>query len=469
MAVDIRQTTANPVAVDTGNIAIQGRVVSKTIQLTMFTLNENAVWAGKQHLLKASYPFAMLQIVCNRKAFQLNVGDCFKFTYAKYGINNAIFRVIMKEEHELESENIVISAIEDFYSVSKTIEEYTIPEDYTIERPDYSINPFANQLALEVPYAMSNSEEIEVLLLAERTGVNDLGLDAYISIDNGESYSILSDNVGNLIPYGQLTQPYPETYTIDTEIGFTVEFNRTEDISLIETTTWANTLAGIQNIALLGDEIIYFKTLTPITGKTYQIENIVRGRMDTQKKSHPVGENFFVLKNDLMLLSHPELLPNVNRDFKLVPYNLRRRGDLSLAVPIDLNIEGRRRKPYIPANFCANGSALAARYIDNIVLSWTPRYRGKGAGVGTPGNVISESDREGLFSLEIYVNNVKVRTVLNIDDNTWTYTETMNIEDNGTLADEIEFRLSNYNVENGVVYASAQTSVTCVRQSLTLS
>ncbi len=462
MTVDIRQSTANPVAVDTGNIAIQGRVVSKTIQLAMFTMNENAVWAGKQHLLKSSYPFAMLKIVCNRYAFRLNIGDCFKFSYSKYGINNAIFRVIMKEEHELESENIVISAIEDFYYISRSIEEYSTPSDHTIPRPDYKITPFQNQKAIEVPYAVSQTDEIRILFLAERMGVNDLGFDVYMSIDNGNSYSLIEDGIGNLTAHGVLVESYPaNTFTIDSEIGFTIEFNRTEDISLIETTTWANTLAGIENIGLLGDEIIFFKTITPITEKQYKIENIIRGRMDTQKTDHPAGEKFYFIRNNMTSVSHQEILPHVNRDFKLVPYNIRKRGNLSEATPIDFDIKGRARTPYIPANFCANGSSFCARYDSDIVLTWSPRFRGRGAGVGLPGNVIAENSREGLFNIEVYVNNAKKREVTNIDNYTWTYTSSMNIADNGTLANEVKFYLSNYKIENGVLYSSEKAVVIC--------
>jgi hypothetical protein len=38
----------------------------------------------------------------------------------------------------------------------------------------------------------------------------------------------------------------------------------------------------------------------------------------------------------------------------------------------------------------------------------------------------------------------KVRTKTDIDDLSWTYTEAMNISDNGGLANEIIFKLKNY-------------------------
>ncbi len=464
MTVEIRQSTANPVAVDTGNISIQGRVVSKTIQLPLFTTNKNAVWGEHQHLLKASYPFAMLQIIANRRAFRIEVGDCFRFSYAKHGINGAIFRVLQKEEQELESENIVISAIEDFYFISRVVSEYTIPTDHTGPRPDYTLLPFVKQMAMEVPFAMTDNTDPEVLLLASREGKHDLGFDSYISIDTGVSYSLLSNNVGNLAPFGEIVDlAYPETYTIDTETGFIIGFRNAVDALLIETTTWANTIAGIRNIGLLGNEIIFFRTITPVSGLRYKIGDIIRGRMDTIKAAHPIGTSFYGLSTDLVFLSHAEIVAKVNRAFKLVPYNLRKRGDISLAIPINLNIRGRWRTPYMPGNFMANGGSFAARYNTDIVLTWSPRYRGKGAGIGTPGIVLSDSIREGLFTIEVWVGGIKKRTITNIDAATWTYTEAMNRTDNISLAQQILFKLSNYRTENGILYESAQVEVICQR------
>ncbi|MCJ7747922.1 MAG: hypothetical protein MUP27_09265 [Desulfobacterales bacterium] len=457
MTVDIRQSTADPIAVDTGNISVQGRVVSKTIQLALFTSNKNAVWGGRQHLLKSSYPFAMLQLVANRKVFKLEVGDCFKYSYAKHGISNAVFRVLQKEEQELESENIVISAIEDFYFISQVIDEYTAPTDNTIPRPDYNLIPLVNQMAMEVPYAMTNDTDPRILLIASREGQYDLGFDAYMSIDNGGSYFILSSDVGNLTAFGQVADfAYPETYTIDDgETGFIVEFENEADADLVQTTSWANTIAGIENIALLGSEIIFFKTIVPESELKYRITNIIRGRMDTVKADHAIGTNFYILNGNMASFSHDEILVGANRDFKLVPYNIRKRGDISLAIPIDFNIVGRWRTPYIPGNFNANGGNFAARYDDDIVLTWSPRYRGKGAGIGIPNIVISESDREGLFEIEVYGDDIYIETIPAIDAATYTYV--------GAVADEMLFKLLNYRTENGILYESAQAEVVCRR------
>ncbi|MCK4529210.1 hypothetical protein KAW18_17745, partial [candidate division WOR-3 bacterium] len=86
MTIDFKNSISDPIAVDIGNYVTQGRIVSKTIQLASFTTNENAVWAAKRQLQKESYPFAFINVPVNRDLFRLQVGDCFKFSYSKYGI-----------------------------------------------------------------------------------------------------------------------------------------------------------------------------------------------------------------------------------------------------------------------------------------------------------------------------------------------------------------------------------------------
>ena len=129
------------------------------------------------------------------------------------------------------------------------------------------------------------------------------------------------------------------------------------------------------------------------------------------------------------------------------------------AAVIDLSITGKAKTPYIPINFNANGVSFASRYTGDIILTWTPRKRGEGAGVGVPGVVLSETDREGYFDIEVWVSSVLVRTTTDIDAITWTYSSGMNISDNGSLATEVEFRIVNHRTAEGMKYISNEKIV----------
>ena len=458
MAVDIKKSVADPVAVDTGNVGIQGRVVSKTVQFALFTQNRNAVWGGRQQLIKASYPFAVINFPANRNIFKYEAGDCFRFSYAAYGISNMICRVVQLEEEELESENIIVYAMEDVFSVANAITEYTDPTRLAIPAPDYTVLPFDHQRALEAPYAMSSS--VMLLPVACRKSDRDLGFGVYMSIDGGASYFVLGV-ANNIRPYGVLVGSYPiDTYTIDEGVGFTIEFDN-DDVDQVQTVTWPEVFSGQKNTGLLGNEIISFQSITPISGDQYKLEGIIRGRFGTVKEAHLAGEEFYVINFTSKLFSHQEIRAGAERKFKYLPYNVQQTAAIADCTAIDLSIEGECLKPYIPINFDANGSGFAARYDIDITLTWSPRYRGKGAGVGIPGIVLSDSDREGYFIIEVWVNGVKVRTTNSIDDVTWAYTEAMNLVDNGTLPDSLTFKLSNYRNEGGVLYKSDQAIVAC--------
>jgi hypothetical protein len=456
-AIDLRQSTSSPIAVDIGNKKIQDRSVVKTLQFALFTSNENAVWAAKQNLRKASYPFAVISFPANRNMFRLEVGDCFKFSYAPYNISNMICRVLQIEEENPDSENIIIHAMEDIFSVINTITEYTEPTDNTQPETDYTISPFTHQRIMEAPYVMTSA--VKLLPVACRESDLDLGFLVYMSIDGGASYSLL-DSVNNLQPYGTLVGTYSaDTYTIDDEVGFTIDFGR--DVDQIETVTWAEVFAATKNTALLGDEIISFQSITPVSGSQYKIEGIIRGRFGTTKQDHAEDTQFYFIHRDAALIMHSEIAAGADRKFKYLPYNVRCAGDIADAAALDLTIEGETLKPYIPVNFVANGGNFAARYDDDIVLAWSPRYRGKGAGIGIPGTVLADAEREGLFRVEVWVSGVKVRDTSGIDAATWTYTQAMNIADNDALAAGITFKLSNYRAEGGVTYESDQAEVTC--------
>lgn len=462
IAVDLRESTASPIAIDEGNITLQERVVTKSIKLASFTNNRNAVWASRQNLQKVNYPYAEIKCVVNRNLFRLDVGDCFYFSYDPYDIEDMIFRVVRVEEKDINSEEIVITAIEDVYGVTTVRVDYTVPEDNTQSATDYTIEPFDYEQIVESPYVLSENTT-ELIPMACRKSLLDLGFYLYMSIDDGASYSLL-DAFPSLMPYGTLVGTYNEdVYTIDnSDTGLTIDFEFIEDLNQYETTTFSNVLAGLNNTALLGDEIVSVQTITPDVGNKYILTDVIRGRYGTEKETHTNGTEFYFLHSNILKAINNEIIPNVTRKFKLVPYNNVTTGDIAEASVIELSITGVSRTPYKPINFMANDGSYAARYTDDVVLTWSPRYRGVGAGIGTPGVVLASTVREGYFRIEVFVSDVKVREVTDIDAATWTYTEAMNTSDNGSLATSVTFKLYNFiDIDTIITYECDAVEVVC--------
>ena len=475
-AIIIKASTGDPIIIDVGNQKIQGRVVSKTVQFGLFTMNENAVWASKNQLRKESYPFATINLKVNRFAFKYEVGDCFRFSCLKYGISDMVLRVLRRIETELESEEINVIAMEDLFQITNTIGEYSASTSYTPPRVDYTVNPITNKQIIESLYLWT-AGKLAISPLAARSELTDLGFQTYLSLDLGTSYQ--PNPIGqpsNFRAYGTLVGDYPGpddpttnphgTYEIDEQIGFIVDFSNS-DVDLIESQEWETILSGSNNLAIIVSdptsfEVISFKTITPVSGTQYKIEGVIRGRYGTKKVSHYDGEEFYFLGQDIPVIEDNNIIAGADLFFKLIGFNGVQYGSLSDAEGLELLIGGRAKTPYVPINFRANGKAKNAHYDADIALTWSPRIRGMGAGIGVPGLDVPAARREGLFEIEVWVGGALKRTTTDLDCSVWTYTEAMNIVDNGSPASIIIFKLMNFGrYEDGIKYSSDQVTVVC--------
>jgi len=456
MALDFKKSMADPPARDPGNRAIQNRIVSKTIQLGLFTRNSNAVWAAKQQLQKESYPFAILSLVVNRNLFRLQVGDTFKFSFAKYGIVEMILRILFIEESSMESEKITINCMEDIFGVAKSTTTFiSTIVDHSVQPTDYTPEGFDYVKVAEAPYALSGTG-IQVIPVAARMTPVDLGFELYISYDDS-SYNLI-DTFANIQPYGELTEEYPLTFPIDDTNGILINFSTT-DVSLIDTIAWSNTLSGQNNLLSIEDEIISFTSITPVSGTIYLLEGVIRGRYGTSQAVHPIGTGAFFINQFIGQVDDTEIIAGATRYFKLVPFNNQLKGSISDSIAFPLVISGVAKTPYRVVNFCGNGASFASRYSADIILTWSARKRGTGAGIGVPGTILANSDHEGYFTVEVWVSSVLVRTETDINALTWTYSSAANISDNGALATSIEFKITNFIEEDGTTYRSVSTSL----------
>jgi hypothetical protein len=89
-----------------------GRVLPATVSYNMFNDEYNARMRGSKVLAMQSYPLASLQVQVNRNQFRKKVGDLFRLTYPKYNIVDMACRIVRLEEESIESEKIILFAIE---------------------------------------------------------------------------------------------------------------------------------------------------------------------------------------------------------------------------------------------------------------------------------------------------------------------------------------------------------------------
>ena len=466
VAVDFKAALGNPTSIDHANIEIQGMRVSKTVKMGLFTTNENAVWAGDYLLAKESYPRAKVRLVVNRNLFRLQPGDPFVLKLQKYGITQMVCRVVFIEEEDIMSEKITVTAVEESVNATAPITSYTEPTNYRKKRTIYGVVAIENVKIVETPYALSGEEVNSVSILVPRMRESDAGYAIYMSQDGAEYYFWKYGDKFNV--YGTLATAYPITSAIDDSVGMYVNFDIAQSTDLLQTISRTEML-GTRNLSLIGDEIITWQTITPITSTQYKLTGVYRGRWGTVNTSHSVGEKFYFVSN-IITYEHYSFIPGATVYFKVIPYSRSGIvGSIASAEVFSHTFEGESYKPYEVINLKANGTSYYPHYDEeNIVLTWTPRVRGDGTGIGVPSEIIPDTlTHEGHFRVEVLVGGSSVRTVEGLDVYTWTYTTAMNLSDNTSYPNYITFAVTNYIIgTNNVEYESDQTLLTVRQENL---
>ena len=441
------------IARDQANQWLRGAVRHHTVQMSLFTNKDNAMWVADRNLKQEGYPLGSLKFSANRNAFRLEPGDPFLFSYSQYNLADRVFRVTRITEEGPESEQINIEATEDINYLSNEAQSDTAYSE-PVER-DVSIQKLDNVKVFEIPYVQSGEEKIKLGVAAGRETLNEIGFGAYRSLDN-TTYD-MAETVKTFSIHGTLNGSYPsDTYTIDDTVGFEVTFDNS-DVDQIENISRANMISGNDNVALIGDEIISFQYITPVSGSTYKIEKVFRGRFDTTPQDHSSGAHFYLLSTHRYgELQHAQFLPGTTRYVKAVPFNGVLSSNLSDATAQALQIEGRALKPYMPTNLKVNGVGIRPTYdgTGDLTLTWAPRHRTEGAGQGAADYMTAASPTwEGNFMVKVYHWELLKRTVEGINNDEWTYTSAMNSADGGP-GTKITFQLSNYRTVGGTRYES---------------
>jgi hypothetical protein len=123
-----------------------------------------------------------------------------------------------------------------------------------------------------------------------------------------------------------------------------------------------------RNIALVGEEVIYFRFATLVSGNTYDLSTLLRGRRGTEQSisTHTSGEDFYLLSGYLTRVAGEPLDLNTQRLYK-APINGQALADIT---PIAFTSTGRSLKPYAPCHLRAVRDASG-----NLTITWVRRNR----------------------------------------------------------------------------------------------
>jgi hypothetical protein len=211
--------------------------------------------------------------------------------------------------------------------------------------------------------------------------------------------------------------------------------------------TEANVLNGA-NAALLGNEIIQFKTATLTATNTYTLSGLLRGRRGTEwaAASHAIGDRFVLLTSaTLALIEADSAEYDLERHYKAASFG----SFLDDAVEIAFTHTAVAQTPYAPVLLGGGRDASG-----NITINWTRRTRIGGAWNSYADASLGEASEA--YEVEIYTNGsyatVK-RTITGISSATTTYSAANQTTDFGGTQSTIYVRVYQVSASVGRGYA----------------
>lgn len=347
---------------DTAMVQTQGAVINTTLQYPGFTNARNATIAGQRDLKTLSTPGLTCTIYADSDAKDLNIGDAFKFSWAKWGLVEVVMRVANISYGTGRNNQVRIECTQDAYDTNTTV-VISVPNNEW-ENPSSPPGASDDQLAQEAPYfeivqALGEADTDNKLLTHPEIGYivaavsrAPSAINARLWSDTGSGY----EQVGNLdfSPTANLTTAITKTQT-----AFTVD--NMEDL--------AEVILGTH--VQVGDELMRVDTIDLVTGAM----TVGRGVLDTVPQEHAAGDMLFFW--DFYAGFDPtEYTEGEEVDIKITPVSGSGVLPLDEAIPMTVTLAQRANRPYAPGDLRINGdSYLDNNYQDELTITWTHRDR----------------------------------------------------------------------------------------------
>jgi len=180
-------------------------------------------------------------------------------------------------------------------------------------------------------------------------------------------------------------------------------------------------LAGT-NAAMVGAEVVGFRTATLLAAGRYRLTGLLRGRKGTPQNGHAAGDRFVMLST--ALIDVPGNTSDLGRTALFKALTVGAASD-SAAPAVAVQLTVARLKPLAPVH-------VAAGRLGNgdVAISWRRQARINAAwlaGIGTPLDEPAE-----LYDVDIYDGSTLVRTVSGLTAPALTYTRAQQEADFGT-------------------------------------
>lgn len=349
-----------------GLIQAQQGVVSQTINYPGIGTKDDANRVAIRDLQQKSTPVARIKLTTMRHAWNMTIGDVFKFSWARLGISGRIYRIISISYGTLNNGEITIDAIEDIFGLPESSDTYSGNQTSGWIDPTQPPETAQNVNILEATYwdiVRTVGAEDKKYLDDDSCFVQTVvGYQSYYSSDyefwaklNSPSVPFHIASNGVYSPSGLLSVDIDET---DTE--FTL-VNRKGMLAPLKMGAYA----------MIENEIVRLDAFNKTTG----VVTVGRGCLDTVAKKHLEGSVFY-FSDIYKVFDRTEYATGDQVAVKVFVHSggqIQNINDPTVASGL-ITMVGRYSKPYPPGNFKVNGSFYPVNIAEtDITVSWSHR------------------------------------------------------------------------------------------------
>lgn len=352
---------------DTALAQMQGQVIDAPIQYPGFSHKRNAAIAAQRDLRSLSSTFLSCTIYTDQTAKDLNVGDVFKFSWAKWKITDMVMRVTEIAFGDGKTNRIRISCSEDVFVTPLT--QVIVDSETEWVNPSQPPSAVPAQMATEIPYleivqnlgqtqidtTLGTNPEIGYVLAAAARPSS--AINGRIWTDDGTGYE--DTNALDFCPYGTLQSDILQITT-------SLTLDNAADLDEVSVGSYVQ-------IGTDPDEMELCRVDT--VDAVNSIITVGRGCLDTTPKAHLSGTELFFW--DFYNGYDPvEYVLGESIDVKVTATTGQGTLDVSAASPMTVNLNQRAYRPYPPGKFQINGLYYPIGPLDGtLTLSWTGRDR----------------------------------------------------------------------------------------------
>ena len=358
-----------PIAIqNSGNLYAQENISTMNLDLTMFT---DPVVAQKRAFLElqiVSNPLRSGQVVLDRSAWGLRIGEVIKLNYDEYSLVDLAARITAIEYGSLLKRQIVVTFVEDVFSLGDNI--FPDPVDTQWVDPNTLPASITDPGIFEIPKRLlSTALPNQVGLLPSRPTGTVYAYDVHLSLDGGTNYSSLLENLA-FAEAGQLTAGISQDTDYLLANGAT--FEKSEYfINSVNSNVPDETF---QNFVFINSELFVYDFLVDNLDGTFTTNELHRAILDTLPATHAIGD--LVIPIEEIAYLDTEFADDFAMDLKLLTYSWAGKLDLVGAPNINYTVVNREQLPYPPADLQINASqTIPALFSGDTTITWKNRDR----------------------------------------------------------------------------------------------